>query len=167
MRRVALASIVAGLQAVAATALANPWADCGTMAYAEVPYQYCLGLAEAERAIAEAKWSDAIAMLEKLRTAEIDESTPNYRPLLLLGIAHCGKGDRAAGIGFLSLYACALRVDYGAMSCWIDGEPGKGVRPDLPPACAAIVCGEGYLRSDPAELPPLIREFEAARYRCN
>jgi len=166
LRRVALPPIVAALHAVAAGALANPWADCSTMAYAEVPYRYCLGLADAERAIAEARWSEAIALLEKLRQAQIDESTPNYRPLLLLGMAHCGKGDRSAGIAYLSLYICALRLDYGVMSCWIDGDPGKGVRPDLPPACAAIACGEAYIRSDPAELPPLLRELEAARYRC-
>lgn len=146
---------------------ANPWADCSRMVEQPNAHAYCLALAAAEKAIAEGRWDAAIAMLEELKTRQVDENTPNYRPLLPLGIAHCGKGDRSAGIAYLSLYACALRLDYGVMSCWIDGDPAKGVRGDLTSECATLACGEAYSRPDPAELPVLRRELDAARQRCN
>lgn len=165
--RIALILQVLALQVVACAAMAKPWDDCNALSGQPNAQAYCQGLAAADQAIAEARWDDAIAMLGALSAAEIDASTPNYRPLLLLGIAHCGKGDRPTGIRYLSLYACALRLDYGAMSCWIDADPEKGLRPDLPPTCTAIMCGKGYSRGDPRELPQMIREFDEMRRRCN
>lgn len=167
MRGAATASLALALQVMAGAALAGRWSDCDALAKQPDARAYCLDLAAAERAIAEARWDDAIAMLGALSTREIDKNTPNYRPLLLLGVAHCGKGDRPTGIRYLSLYACVLRIDHGAWSCWIDADPAQGPRTDLPQACMAIACGETHGRADPSALPELIREFDEARRRCN
>ena len=101
MRGAAIAPLILALEVTAGAALAGRWSDCDALRQPSAR-AYCLDLAAAESAIGAERWDDAIAMLGALSAREL-EGLPNYRPLLLLGIAHCGKGDRPAGLRYLSL----------------------------------------------------------------